>query len=492
MVGGDLRGVVRDLDRGDGKPVSDLRALASYVDELWEDSVMAVLSAYVSVRCLSPDFDPDWAANGEIVRAARLLYEWAASRLVPGCRVEIVAREGLTPVIIADVPATPGGGELVTLLYGHLDKQPPLGSWREGLDPFVAVREGDRLYGRGTADDGYSIFAAIGALEALAATGTAHGRCVVLIEASEESGSPHLGPYLEQVAARIGAPGPGLVVCLDSGCATYDRLWTTTSLRGNLVATLRVEVLSEGVHSGLAGGVVPSSFRLLRQLLSRIEDAESGEILVPECCTTPPARRRAEAEAMTADLGEAAAGEFPTVASLRLSGGSGVERILRRTWMPSLAVTGMDGMPSVRDGGNVLRPFTTAKLSLRLPPSVDPDLAADALVRTLSADPPEGARVEVTVLNAARGYDAPEEATWLATAADEASEALFGRRGGAMGEGGTIPFLAELRSRFEDAQFLVTGVLGPGSNAHGPNEMLDLATARRVTAAVAHVLASAP
>jgi len=469
------------------------RMLASYVDDLWEDNVIGALSSYVAIPCLSPDFDPAWADNGEIGRAARLLSQWAASRPLPGCVVEVVEREGLTPAIIADLPATPGGAtRLVTLLYGHLDKQPPLGSWRAGLHPYVAVREGDRLYGRGTADDGYSIFAAIGALEALVATGTPHGRCVVLIEASEESGSPHLGPYLEQVVARIGEPGPGLVVCLDSGCATYDRLWSTISLRGSLVVTLSVEVLSEGVHSGLAGGVVPSSFRLVRRLLSRIEDEATGQILVPECLAEPPARYLAAAEMMATELGETALGEFPTVASLELSGRAGADRLLRRTWMPSLAITGLDGMPSVNDGGNVLQPFTTAKLSLRLPPPVDAGRAAEAVARMLSADPPQGARVEAVVQNAARGFDAPVQAEWLARATDEASQALFGRRAGTMSEGGTIPFLAELASQFPQAQFLVTGVLGPGANAHGPNEMLDLVTARRLTAAVAHVLASAP
>ena len=383
--------------------MSDPAALARYVQELWEDSIMPILSSYVGIRCLSPEFDPAWAENREIERAAQLLSQWAASRPIPGCAVELVEREGLTPVILADVPATPGAGtEIVTLLYGHLDKQPPLGSWREGLDPFVAVREGDRLYGRGTADDGYSIFAAVGALEALAASGTPHGRCIVLIEASEESGSPHLAPYLEMVEARIGAPGPGLVVCLDSGCATYDRLWTTTSLRGNVIATLTVEVLTEGVHSGLAGGAVPSSFRLLRRLLSRLEEESTGDILLPECRADPPARTRAAAEAMTAELGAAAVGEFPTVASLELSGATATEQLLRRTWLAALAVTGIDGMPSVREGGNVLHPFTRAKLSLRLPPTVDPGLVAEALVRTLSADPPQGARVAVEVVSAAR------------------------------------------------------------------------------------------
>ncbi|MGO9962762.1 MAG: M20/M25/M40 family metallo-hydrolase [Acidimicrobiales bacterium] len=477
------------MDRSHSEP----ERLASYVDDLWEDSVVGTLESYVAIRCLSPDFDPAWSLNGEIGRAARLLGEWAASRPVPGCAVEIVEHEGLTPAIIVDVPASPGTTtQLTTLLYGHLDKQPPLGSWREGLDPFVAVREGERLYGRGTADDGYSIFAAVGALEALSATGTPHGRCVVLIEASEESGSPHLGPYLAEVEARIGPPGPGLVVCLDSGCATYDRLWNTTSLRGLLVATVSVEVLSEGVHSGLAGGAVPDSFRLLRQLLSRIEDEKTGDILVPECLAEPPARYRTAAETMVAELGEAALNEFPTVASLQLSGRTAVDQLLRRTLMPSLAVTGIDGLPSVNDGGNVLRPFTTLKIALRLPPSVDPDLAGEAVARALSADPPQGATVEAVVVSASPGFDAPAQPEWLVRAVDEASRALFGREAGAMSEGGTIPFMAALASRFPAAHFLVTGVLGPESNAHGPNEMLDLVTARRLTAGVAHVLASAP
>ena len=468
-------------------------ALSGYLDGLFENEVVGTLSSYVAIRCLSPDFDPEWANNGEIARAARLLADWARARRIPGIDVEIVEHDGLTPVVLADVPASPGGESRPTsLLYGHFDKQPPLGSWREGLDPFVAVREGDRLYGRGTADDGYSIFAALGALESLAVTGAGYGRCLVLVESSEESGSSHLSTYLDDVTARIGERGPGLVVCLDSGCATYDRLWTTTSLRGSFVATIRVEVLSEGVHSGLAGGVVPSSFRILRQLLSRVEDPGTGEILLPEFRAEVPAWALAAAKDVTAELGESAVGDFPTVAGLELSGDSAADRLIRRTWMPAMAFTGMDGVPSVKDGGNVLRPFTTGKLCFRLPPGVDPERAVGALVAALGSDPPQGAKVEVEITGASPGFEAPAEAEWLARAVETSSELFFQKSAGRIGEGGTIPFLTLLLERFPSSQFLVTGVLGPGANAHGPNEMLDLATARRVTACVAHVLASVP
>jgi acetylornithine deacetylase/succinyl-diaminopimelate desuccinylase-like protein len=467
--------------------------LASYVDKVWESEIIPQLSSYVTIRCLSPEFDPGWEARGEIARAARMLADWAGSRPLRDCAVEIATREGRTPAVIADVAATPGAeGRRVTLMYGHFDKQPAGADWRSGLDPFAAVREGDRLYGRGTVDDGYSFFSAISALEALEASDTAHGRCVILLEGSEESGSPDLAPYFEEVAARIGAPGPGLVVCLDSGCSSYDRLWNTISLRGSLAITLRVEVLSEGVHSGTAGGVVPSSFRLLRQLLSRIEDEATGEILVPECNAEPPQDYRAAIEAVASEFGEAAVGGFPTVPTLELTGKTVADRVLRVCWMPALAVTGIDGIPSVNDGSNTLRPFTTLKLSVRLPPPVDPDLAAQAIVRTLSADPPQGAKVTAAAVNTARGFFAPPQAEWLSSAAREASEELFGNAPAMMGEGGTIPFMADLRTRFKDAQFLISGVLGPDSNGHGPNEMLELKAAKHFTACVAFVVACAP
>jgi acetylornithine deacetylase/succinyl-diaminopimelate desuccinylase-like protein len=467
--------------------------LLEAADRLFEREAVAVLEQYVSIRCLSPAFDADWEAHGYIQAAALLLVDWARARPLPGLTVELSQLPGLTPVVVAEVPATAGyaGDVGPVLLYGHLDKQPPLGAWREGLDPFVAVREGDHLYGRGTADDGYSIFAALGALQALHESGLEHGRCIVLIEATEESGSPHLGAYLDALEPRLGPDGPSLVVCLDSGSPTYDRLWVTTSLRGLLSAEIRVDVLTEGVHSGAAGGVVPSSFRILRRLLDRIENPDTGEILVEECAVEVPAVRRAEAEALVATLGDGIAPEFPTVPGLELGGKDPVDRVLARTWVATLAFVGMEGVPSLHDGGNVLRPFTTGKIAMRLPPSADAEAAAERVADVLRRDPPSGARVTV-VAEGAKGFDAPETAPWLARAVAEASMAYFGQPAGAAGEGGTIPFLSALQLKYPAAQFLVTGVLGPESNAHGPNEMLHLPTAKRVTASVAHVLSQAP
>jgi len=455
------------------------------VDQRWEVDVLDVLQEYIRIPNVSPAFDPEWEANGHMARATELVRSWCASRPIEGMAVDVQELPGRTPLVVCEVPATHAelAGDTV-LLYGHLDKQPEMSGWREGLAPWEPVLEDDVLYGRGGADDGYSCFAALTAIEALREQGGRHARLLVLIEASEESGSPDLPAHLEALGDRLG--DVSLVVGLDSGAASYDRLWVTTSLRGVLVASVRVDVLTEGVHSGSAGGIVPDSFRVLRRLLDRIEDPDTGRVLVEELRAEVPADRQADLEASAAGI----------VAQLGLPWADGTQpqhddpvALLRaRTWEPSIATIAMAGFPPPERAGNVLRPWTEATLACRLAPTADPEAAADALRRVLTADPPHGAVVTVQVRGAEGGWAAPPTSPWLQEALDEASRAHWGEPSASLGEGGTIPFMGMLGARFPDAQFLITGVLGPGSNAHGPNEALHLPTARRITAAVADVL----
>jgi acetylornithine deacetylase/succinyl-diaminopimelate desuccinylase-like protein len=444
------------------------------IDTAWEKRVLPALAAYTRIECLSPAFDPDWAERGALAEAAELLCAWTQEQ-DGGLIAEIVQLPGRTPVLLVE---NGGSGDPI-MIYGHMDKQPPLGDWRPGLSPFEPVREGDLLYGRGTADDGYALFAAVTGL--LAAEG-GRGRVVILIEASEESGSPDLSAYVEHLRARIGTPS--LVICLDSGCLSYDRLWLTSSLRGNLVASVRVDVLTEGVHSGVGGGVVPSSFRILRSILSRIEDETTGEILLPELRGAGvPDELRASLRAAAEEFADNA---LPTVDGLRLAGGSASDRLIARAWSAALEVIGMDGVPAVRDGGNVLRPFTTAKVSLRLPPDVDAQVAADALISAVTTD--EGAHITIDLEGVANGWVAPPLDGHNTAALERVSRASFGQPVGFHGEGGTIPFLADLKRSFPGTQFVATGVLGPHSNAHGPNEFLHIPMAKAVTQAVAELL----
>jgi acetylornithine deacetylase/succinyl-diaminopimelate desuccinylase-like protein len=469
------------------RPRLTVPTIADHVGQVWDTEVVPTLQDYIRIPNVSPAFDPQWESTGHMDRAVELVRGWMAARPIEGLQVSVERLPGRTPLIIAEVPATDSASTGTVLLYGHVDKQPEMVGWREDLGPWKPVIEGERLYGRGAGDDGYAAFAAMTAIEAVQATGGRHARCIILIEASEESASTDLEEYIHALADRIGSPD--LVVCLDSGCRTYDRLWLTTSLRGLVALDLTVRVLDEGVHSGAAGGVVPSTFRVLRGLLDRIEDTETGKLRVPALHVDLPEDRAGELAATARELDTHIAGEFPFASGARpVAHGDPVAQLRAKTWEPTLEVIAIEGVPDRPRGGNVLRPFTTARLSFRLPPTCDPDAAGAAIAATLTADPPYGSQVVVEGVHGASGWNARTTSPWLANALEEASMDAFGLPCRTIGEGGTIPFMAMLGARFPEAQFVVTGAMGPGSNAHGPNEFLDLPMARGVTAAIAHVL----
>lgn len=454
-------------------------------ERVWEQEIVPALLEYIRIPNKSPAYDPGWREHGHMERAVSLIEAWCRKQPIPGLTVEVIRLGDRTPVIFMEVP---GDGPDTVLLYGHLDKQPEMTGWREGLSPWEPVREGDKLYGRGGADDGYSAFASLLALRMLHEQKQRHARCVVLIEACEESGSGDLPAYIDALSGRIG--DVSLVVCLDSGCGNYEQLWSTTSLRGIIGGTLKVRILNEGVHSGSASGIVPSSFRILRQLLSRIDDQETGRVLLPALYVDIPEGRLAQAAAASKTLGSTVHGEFPWVSGARPMAADLTELILNRTWRPTLSVTGAEGLPPLTSAGNVLRPYTALKLSVRIPPRLDPDKATAALKETLEKDPPYGAEVTFDAEKAGTGWDAPALAPWLSAAMNQASETFFGKPAMAMGEGGTIPFMGMLGEKFPKAQFLITGVLGPQSNAHGPNEFLHLPTGKKLTCCVASVIAA--
>lgn len=462
----------------------------AFSERVWEEEILPELTEYIRIPNKSPLFDKQWASAGHMDRAVALVEKWCKNQAkhIPGLSVEVVRLRNAdgtprTPVIYMEAP---GDTDETVLLYGHLDKQPEMTGWRADLDPWKPVRDGDKLYGRGGADDGYAAFASLAALRFLAEQAQKRARCVVLIECCEESGSFDLPAYIEHLSERIGTPS--LVVCLDSGCANYDQLWMTTSLRGLIAGDLTVKILREGVHSGDASGIVASSFRILRMVLDRVEDRDSGWLLVDELHAEIPEGRLRQARGAAKSLGFEVFSKFPFVGGAMPAPTELHEMILARTWRPAISVTGVDGMPPLGSAGNVLRPYTTVKLSVRIPPTADPKVAAEALKRALEADPPYGAEVTFNYDKTSPGWDAPPLAQWLESALDESSSTYFGQPAMAMGEGGTIPFMGMLGQKFPDAQFLITGVLGPGSNAHGPNEFLHIPTAKKLTSCVAHVL----
>jgi acetylornithine deacetylase/succinyl-diaminopimelate desuccinylase-like protein len=478
-------------------------ALAAHAQAAWREQIVPALTRYIEVPAKSPMFDAQWAAHGHLQRVVQDAADWLRRRPVAGLQVEVVQLPGRTPVLFFDLPATrpagSGSGDTV-LLYGHLDKQPEFSGWRADLGPWTPKIDNGLLYGRGGADDGYAVYAALSAIEALDAQGIARPRCVGLIETCEESGSGDLPAYLDTLRARLGQVG--LVVCLDSGAGSYDQLWLTTSLRGMVSGVLRVDILTEGIHSGDASGLVPSSFRILRQVLDRLEDSRTGQLLPQAFHCAVPADRVAQAQAAASALGDEVWRRYPWACgadgALALpTTTNGTEALLNRTWRPTLSVTGVDGLPELGSAGNVLRPYTAFKLSLRLPPLVDASQAAQQLKALLEDNAPYNARVTFVPDGragqwGANGWNAPALAPWLEQAMQAASQAHWGAPLAYIGQGGTIPLMNMLQQGFPQAQMMVCGVLGPKSNAHGPNEFLHLDYGQRLTAAVAQVMAACP
>ena len=470
----------------------------SHISEQWDKDILRQLTDYIAIPAKSPGFDGDWEKHGFIDTVVRNAASWVEAQKVAGLKLEVVRAPGRTPVLFFEVPATKANTQQTVLMYGHLDKQPEFSGWRNDLGPWTPKYEDGKLYGRGGADDGYATYASIAAIQELKRQNVEHPRIVGLIETCEESGSGDLPVYIDMLKARLG--DVGLVICLDSGAGNYDQLWLTTSRRGMVAGTLKVEILTEGVHSGDASGVVPSSFRIMRQVLDRLEDSKSGRLLPESFHCEVPAERLAQAQATAGILGDELFKRFPW-AHYDCSGSTlfalptttdPTQALLKRTWEPTLSVTGAEGLPALKDAGNVLRPYTAFKLSLRLPPLVDATQCMQELKALLEDNAPYQAKVTWQGASGANGWNAPDTADWFLNALNRSSQSYFGADCGFIGQGGSIPLMGMLSAGFPKAQMMVCGVLGPKSNAHGPNEFLHVPYAKKLTAAVAQVIASMP
>jgi len=457
--------------------------LKKHIHDFWDSEIVPTLVDYIKIPNKSPSFDPDWEEHGYMEKVLNLAANWTEKNKPVGSEMIIKKSPGRTPLLLLDIPGTKEGN---ILMYGHLDKQPEMEGWNDDLGPWKPVIKDEKLYGRGGADDGYALFASIASINALKEQKIDHPRILILIEFSEESGSPDLPHYMDLCSDTIGSPD--LVICLDSGAGDYKRFWTTTSLRGLIGLKMKVGVLKEGVHSGGASGHVPSSFRIARSLLSRLEDEKTGEILLEELNTEIPDYRIEETKNLVSILGNEVVEEFPWKNGMEPSTNDNVEGVLRRTWRPALSIVGSDGMPSTANAGNVLRPYTTLQLSMRIPPMVNPKIAVNAIEKILKSNIPYGASVELEFEEAAEGWNAPESKPWLLDAIEKASKEYFNEMPCTIGEGGTIPFMAMLGKQFPKAQFVITGVLGPQSNAHGPNEFLHIPFAKNLTCCISSII----
>lgn len=460
------------------------------VEALWYEEAMPSLLEYLRIPNQSPAYDPEWETNGLMMEALVEVKSWAEALGVEGLTLDVMVEPGKPPLLYGEIEARNSSQSKSVLLYSHLDKQPPLTEeWSEGKGPYDPVIEDGKLYARGAVDDGYAFYSYLVAVKVMQQEGISHPRFVLLAECEEESGSPNLEYYLNELLPFIGMD-VGIVVVLDSGAGDYERMYLTVSLRGIVSGSLSVNVLDEGLHSGSFGGIVASSFRRLRTVMDHIEDSETGAVLIPEFHTEIPRERLEQAAEYASVVGEGVYNEIPFAAGAGPVTEDVEELVINKSWRPSMAVVGAAGLPDAATAGNVLRPYTLAKLSFRIPPLVDSAAAAAALEATVAANQVGDARIEMEVDQFDDGWNAGEFPAAFVGAVEAASRTYYGNEVLYAGEGGSIPFIKLLSETFEGATMLISGAVGPGANAHGPDEFLELDYTVRLTASVLDILAS--
>ncbi len=464
----------------------DIDSMMEASESIWEESILPSLSEFIKIHALSPGFAPDWDELGELQATIDLFCGWLDRQGIAGMTYETHRIGNHSPVLLVTIEGT-GSGEV--LFYSHLDKQPSRPNlWSEGLHPLKAVRRDPFLFGRGAVDDGYGGYLCVTAIKLLQEAGIPHPKATFLIETCEESGSFDLPPYLDELSDNLGSPD--LIVVLDSGGPSYEHIWVSEALRGLVAGNLSVKVSHEGVHSGISGGPIPSSFRIQRMLLDRVEDSKTGEILIPEMHVEISDKIKQEAIELGAILGDELWNSLPVVNTLRPPTTEADQILLGTNWKPAMSVIGADGMPPVLTAGNVLRTHTDLKLSFRIPPGVKAEEVQNIVKEILEKDPPYGAEVTYHATEPADGFHAPPLHEGVSKALNGASMKLTGYSPMVTWVGGTIPFMAMIQNKFPDACFLCTGSSGPGNNAHGPDEKLHIPHSKRLNVVLAIAIAA--
>ncbi|CAG9311573.1 unnamed protein product [Blepharisma stoltei] len=462
----------------------DSQRIQEVISQGVDSGVIPTLMDYIRIPSLSTAFDPNWETNGYMEQAQEVLLSYVRSLNIEGFTYEIVKEPGKPWLVFGEVQATaPDKGTI--LMYGHMDKQPHLSGWTVGGPTDPVIVDG-KLYGRGGGDDGYALPGAALCIKTLQSLGIPHGRIVIVAENEEESDSESLVYYINKLRDRIGSPE--LIVCLDSGIMNYQQFFITTSLRGVVNIDVTVKTILAGMHSGGTSGVLPSAYRIMQHIISRIEDERTGEILIPELHTEIKPSIYEGAAQIVKFMGPYIVGAFPLINGVKPMTDDLVQLLINRSWKPTLTVIGCEGLPPVADAGNVIQPHFTTRLSVRLPPGVSGKVATEALIREITRDPLYNAVVEVTPQSPSDGWAQNDLEPWLNEAVQEASNSVFHAPALNLWEGGSIPFMGYLGELFPSAQFVITGILHLESNPHSINENFSIEYLKKALSCVAYII----
>jgi acetylornithine deacetylase/succinyl-diaminopimelate desuccinylase-like protein len=465
----------------------DRRVIEPFVRQFFDSEILSSLMNFVKIPNCSPEYDPDWDKNGYQIAAAQYIQDWIKNQNLKGCDTVFLKDEGRTPFIYVNIEGTKEGDDRCILLYAHMDKQPPLTGWSPGLGPYTPVIKDGHLYGRGSSDDGYAPFAAITAVKACQDNNWPLPRIGIILEASEESGSTDLKYYLEKLSKLIG--NPSLIFGLDSSCIDYNRLWTTSSLRGVFSMNLKVSLLKLGYHSGNGGGFVADSFLVLRMLLDRIEDSKTGKLLDEYLYPTVPVDKKAEIDHLASTMGDHILDGIEFYKNTQPMTNDKVELILNNTWRPTVTITGANGFPELDKAGNVLRQNSEVKISFRLPPLVSAKEVFTRIKNKLTENPPYNAKIDLTTSDVANdGWNQRPFSKDLNNILNDASNKFFDLDCDSYCEGGSIPFVNFFSDKFPKSEVIIMGVTGPGSNIHSTDENLHIEYCKKIICCLTYII----
>ena len=454
--------------------------LKQTIDKIWDTRALPALMDFIRIPCKSTAFDPHWESNGYLNQACTFISAWVKQQL-PQASCEIIQEPGKTPCLWLDVPAYHAQTDNTVAFYGHLDKQPEASGWSEGLGPWTPVIRDGKLFGRGCSDDGYSVFLMISALVSLREQGLGHPHCVGIFETQEESGSIDLPHYLTALKERFNHPISLFV--LDNQCCDYQRLWLNTSLRGVISAVLRVKTLHHNVHSGTYSGILPDAFAIAQHLLSRIHEPLSGRVLLDSFHTQIPENRKKQL-LQAAKLLEASTSYYPPLLDgVQTKTTSVFDSIYNSTWEPALTVTAIDGLANLNQAANVVPKEIALKLSIRIPPNIDLARAIQDLEKTVTQNVPFHASVTLEDIRQGSGWTPPLTAQNQETERllNTCSQSVFHEDVAFSATGGSISIIPEFEKCLPGTSIMLLGVLGPGSNAHGPDESLNIEYVKKLT-----------
>ena len=467
----------------------DKKSFEKYIEKMFTYNMIPNLMNFIRIPNLSPAYDYEWNTNGLLLKAANLIIAYAKSLEIKNAQINLIQDKGYSPLIFIEIPASRPNDNRTVLLYAHFDKQPHGTGWDDDKGPTKPVIQNGRLYGRGSADDGYASFSMLTAIKACQEHNCPLPRICLIFEGAEESTDEHLTYYFNKLLPIIGENVIAFIP-LDSGCADYDRLWITNSLRGVCDYEINIQTLDNNISFGPeASGRIAENLFILRKAIDAVMDTSTGDVKIEEFYVKDiPEEIQEEMDKEIEIVGEQFFKEIPLYEGVKPLKTDIKEAMINNRWKPTCSILGIDNCPKIEDNGFGVKKSITVKMSMRLPPGIDSHAALEALKKVVKENIYFDAKVKFLSAEVADGWKLTNFSEKTKNVLNKASKEYFGNELVFKGMGGSIPFITYFQTKYPNADVICTGILGADCFEHGPNENLHLEACKKMILVLCYFL----